>query len=100
MAEWIVPVVWETSGFIKVTAETAEEACQKVHDNPDEYPLPYHSEYVDASYDISGSVEEAGALSEIYTKEWQDGKWGQHMAFASEQKTARSQLTALLEEKP
>lgn len=99
MAEWIVPVTWEASGFIRVTAETAEEACQMVHDNPDEYPLPYHSEYVDASYDISGDVKEAAALSEIYTSEWQAGKWGQRMIFASKQTTARSQLMAILEEK-
>ena len=83
MAEWIVPVVWEAGGFIKVEAETAEDACQMVHDNPDDYPLPYDSEYIEASFDISGSVEETSALSEIFTKEWNAGKWGQRTIFAS-----------------
>lgn len=74
--DYIVPVTWEVCGFIKVRAESAEDACQKVHDNPDEYPLPYQSEYVDASFDISGDIEEAAAMSEIYTKDYESGKWG------------------------
>lgn len=79
--EFIVPVTWEACGFIKVTAASAEEACQMVHENPDDYPLPYQSEYVDASFDISGDIEEAAAMSEIFTKDYNDGKWGQHMIF-------------------
>ena len=39
--EWIVPVTWEACGFIKVRAESAEEACRKVHEDTDDYPLPY-----------------------------------------------------------
>lgn len=81
MAEWIVPVTWEACGFIKVKGDTAEEACRKVHENPDEYPLPYQSEYVDASFDISGNIEEAAALSEMYTKDYESGKWGSNMYF-------------------
>lgn len=79
--DWIVPVTWEACGFIKVRGESAEDACRKVHENPDEYPLPYQSEYVDASFDISGSVEEAGAMSEIFTKNYESGKWGKELAF-------------------
>ena len=73
--DFIVPVTWEVCGFIKVRATSAEEACKMVHENPDNYPLPLQSEYVDASYDISGNVEEAAELSEIYTKDYHDGKW-------------------------
>ena len=76
MSKWIVPVTWEASGFIEVEADTAIDACQLVHDNPDNYPLPRESEYVDASFDISGSVEEAAVLSEIYTRERNAGKFG------------------------
>ena len=79
--EWIVPVTWEACGFIKVKAESAENACRKVHDNPDKYPLPHESEYVDASYDISGDIEESTALTEIYTKDYNSGKWGQDLSF-------------------
>ena len=81
MRDWIVPVTWEACGFIKVRANNATEACQHVHDNPDEYPLPYQSEYVDASFDISGNVEEASEMTEIYTKDYESGKWGSDMIF-------------------
>ena len=81
MKDWIVPVTWEACGFIKVRANSATEACQYVHDNPDEYPLPYQSEYVDASFDISGNVEEASEMTEIYTKDYESGKWGSDMIF-------------------
>lgn len=81
MRDWIVPVTWEACGFIKVRANSATEACQHVHDNPDEYPLPYQSEYVDASFDISGNVEEASEMTEIYTKDYESGKWGSDMIF-------------------
>lgn len=89
MQDWIVPVIWEACGFIKVKAETAMEACQKVHDNPGDYPLPYQSEYVDASFNISGDVEEAAAMSEIFT-DYESGKWGQYMIFKEEDKMSRT----------
>ena len=77
--EWLVPVTWEAFGFIKVHAESAEEACRKVHENADDYPLPRQSEYIDASFDISGSVEEAAEMSKIYTSDYNSGKWGQDL---------------------
>lgn len=77
--EWIVPVTWEVFGFIKVRAESAEEACIKVHENADDYPLPRQSEYIDASFDISGSIEEAAEMSEIYTSNYNAGEWGQNL---------------------
>ena len=77
--EWLVPVTWEAFGFIKVHAESAEEACRKVHENADDYPLPRQSEYIDASFDISGSIEEAAEMSEIYTSNYNAGEWGQNL---------------------
>ena len=77
--EWIVPVTWEAFGFIKVRAESAEEACRKVHENADDYPLPRQSEYVDASFDISGSIEETAEMSKIYTSNYNSGKWRQDL---------------------
>lgn len=41
--EWIVPVTWEMCDFIKVCAESAEEACRKVHEDVDDCPLPCRS---------------------------------------------------------
>ena len=77
--EWLVPVTWEAFGFIKVHAESAEEACRKVHENADDYPLPRQSEYIDASFDISGSIAEAAEMSEIYTSNYNAGEWGQNL---------------------
>ena len=73
--EWIVPVTWEMCDFIKVCAESAEEACRKVHEDVDDYPLPCRSEYVDTSFDISGDIEEAADMSKIYTSDYNSGKW-------------------------
>lgn len=72
--EWIVPVTWEAYGLIKVQAKSAEEACQKVHNNPDDYHLPVTSEYVDSSFDINGDIDESIAMSEILTKDYYSGK--------------------------
>ena len=66
-------------GFIKICAESAEEACRKVHKNIDDYPLPCQSEYVDASFDISGDIEETTDMSKIYTSDYNSGKWGQDL---------------------
>ena len=77
--EWIVPVVWEVCGFIKVRAESAEEACRKVHEDVDDYSLPCQSEYVDASFDIPGDIEETTAMSEMYTSDYNAGRWGQDL---------------------
>lgn len=79
--EWIVPVSWEVCGFIKVRANSAEEACQKVHDNPDDFPLPKQFDYIDASFDVSGDISEASDMSEIYTKDYHNGKWGRNIVF-------------------
>lgn len=42
-------VTWEASGFIEVEANSFEDAMRKVKENPDEYSLPYISDYVDGS---------------------------------------------------
>lgn len=72
--DFIVPVTWESYGVIKVRATSAKEACKKVHDSPDDYPLPCHHEYVDGSFDISGDIEETSEMSEMFTKEYESGK--------------------------
>ena len=54
-----VAVTWEVCGYIKVEADTLEQAMQKVKDNPDDYYLPYDGEYVDGSFGLStDDVEE------------------------------------------
>ena len=72
--EWIVPVVYESCGFIKVTANTPEEACENIRNNPDDYPLPNNAEYVDGSFDLSASLDESISLTEIYTDLYEKGE--------------------------
>lgn len=72
--DFFVPVTWEACGYIRVRANSAEEACTKVHENPDDYPLPKLSEYVDGSFDISGNIEEAAIMCEGYTSDYEAGK--------------------------
>ena len=79
--KFIVPVVYESCGFIKVTASSALEACQLVAEYPDDYPLPYQAEYIDGSFGLSGGIEENAELSEMYTAEYESGKWGSRMIF-------------------
>ena len=72
--EWIVPVTWKAYGFIKVRAKSAEETVMLVHNNPDNYLLPYESNYVDSSFDISSDIEESIALSTMFTNDYKTGK--------------------------
>lgn len=74
--EWVVPVVWEVCGFVKAKGGTAEEAVEYVNNHLDEYSLPYRSEYIDGSFEVSGDIEEASAMSESYTTQWREGRWG------------------------
>lgn len=72
--DFFVPVTWEACGYVKVRAGSAAEACYKLHENPDHYPLPKSSEYVDASFGLSGDVEEAIVMCEAYTADYEAGK--------------------------
>ena len=72
---WVVPVTYEVYGFIEVKAASAEEACQKVHEDSEDYPLPREPEYVDGSFYISGDMDEAIELTKYYTKRAEKYKW-------------------------
>ena len=69
--EFLVPVTWEMSGFVVVEAENAEEAYNKVINNPDDYPLPCNGEYVDASFGVSCDTAE---LIPIFTDSFNKGE--------------------------
>ena len=49
MAKFNIPVTWEASGFVKVEADTLEEAYLKFEENKDSISLP-SGEYVDDSF--------------------------------------------------
>ncbi len=57
--EWRIPLVWSMYGFLKIEAETKEEAIALAL-GPD-YPLPDNGVYVDDSImvDVDGEIEMA-----------------------------------------
>jgi len=55
MAKIKLPVTWESSGFVEVEAETIEEAVNYFNENVDHIQMPYESDYVDGSFDLSDS---------------------------------------------
>lgn len=48
-----IAVTWEAAGFIEIEADSLEEAMNKVKENPDDFSLPYESDYVDGSFRLS-----------------------------------------------
>ena len=76
---WVETYAVLTDNHFMSVMSLTEEACRKVHEDVDDYPLPYQSEYVDASFDISGDIEEAADMSKIYTSDYNSGKWGQDL---------------------
>lgn len=51
--EWRVPVEWCAFGVLRVEADTLEEAVLKVHNNPDDYPLPDDDSYIEGTFKVS-----------------------------------------------
>ena len=68
--EWIVPVSWGMSGYIKVKASSAEEALDKVSADEEDYPLPTESCYIEGSFTVSFDAEE---MVEYYTNMYKEG---------------------------
>lgn len=60
--EWRIPLVWSMYGFLKIEAETKEEAIALAL-GPD-YPLPDNGVYVDDSIMVDVEIEMA---------EWDEG---------------------------
>ncbi len=55
--EWRIPLVWSMYGFLKIEAETKEEAIALAL-GPD-YPLPDNGVYLDDSIMVDGEIEMA-----------------------------------------
>lgn len=53
--EWRIPLVWSMYGFLKIEAETKEEAIDLAL-GPD-YPLPDNGVYLDDSIMVDGEIE-------------------------------------------
>lgn len=52
-----IPVSWEASGFVKIEAETLEQAIEIFDIIEDEIPLPLEEEYIDGSFKRSEDEE-------------------------------------------
>ena len=62
---FLIPVTWEVCDYVRVQADTLEEAYEWMQENSDEVPLGTEPGYVDASYKI-GEFEECEAyLNEV-----------------------------------
>ena len=55
---FLIPVTWEVSDFVRVQANTLEEAQAWLEEHSDEVPLGTEPEYLDGSYKV-GSLDEA-----------------------------------------
>lgn len=51
--EWILPVTWEVSGFVKVKGATLEEAIENFDRDIEHIPLPSDATYVDGSFALT-----------------------------------------------
>ena len=56
--EWLLPVTWEVSGFVKVKGETLSESIDSFNRDIDRIRLPKESTYVEGSFGLSCNEEE------------------------------------------
>ena len=50
-----LPVTWGQFGYVTIKAKTLQEAVDKFNESCDEIKLPYPSEYVDESFELSST---------------------------------------------
>lgn len=67
--EYIVPISWQMRGFVKINAESAEEALANVM-NADDIPIPADAKYVEGSCQID--TEDTDSV-EMYTDAYDSG---------------------------
>lgn len=77
--EYVVPVEWSMSGFVKIKAGSAEDAIRKVHENKDDISLPTENElisYIEGSFEVSGydNLEECENMCKLATEEYKERK--------------------------
>lgn len=69
MKEWKIPVVWEEYGFVKIEANTLEEAMKIARDDEGVIPLP-EGNYVDNSWKLD--TEDTDYVRECYNDGQED----------------------------
>lgn len=55
---FLIPVSWMVSDFVRVQADTLDEAIDWMLKHHDEVPLGTEPEYIDASYEVNSEVAE------------------------------------------
>lgn len=55
---YLIPVTWKVSDYVRVQADSLEEAYEWAQKNSDEIPLGTEPRYVDDSYEIDGDIDE------------------------------------------
>lgn len=58
MKTWKIPVYWECSAVIDVTADTLAEAIEIARDDNCEIPVPSDGDYVDGSWAVDDISED------------------------------------------
>lgn len=53
MPKYKIPVTWTVCGLLEVEAEDLDAAIERVRDNPDDFELPGHHDYVDGSFEVT-----------------------------------------------
>lgn len=67
--EYVVPITWQMRGFVKVKAESLEEAIASTI-NTDDIPIPTDSQYVDGSLEVESDDEDR---IRMYTEAYDNG---------------------------
>lgn len=53
--EWKIPVSWSVCGFLRIEADTLEEAAKIAIETQEECQLPDDDDYLDGSFQIDGA---------------------------------------------
>ena len=62
---FLIPVTWEVCDFVRVQANTLEEAYEWMQEHADEVPLGTDPEYIDGSYRVGDMDECECYLGEV-----------------------------------
>lgn len=78
MKEFIIPVEWAMCSFLKVRADTVDEAVGKAKDAVNEISVPQqiNEQYIDGSFTVCGTDTDAdfASMCTYYTKEYEAGR--------------------------
>jgi hypothetical protein len=66
--EYVIPITWQMQGFVKIKAETAEEALATVT-NADDIPIPADAKYIEGSCQVyNDDINSIELYTDAYSK--------------------------------